>query len=90
LATAQLLNTLLLVMLTVEADTNANADVIFYACAALFIVRLNLIVSVEGSVGLSLNDQAATARGNKLFKDIGKLAGYLFECAFNGFILPLV
>jgi len=87
LTTTQLLDTLLLVVLAVERDTDTDTSVIFDTLTWLF-VRV-FIVSVA-LIGLALDDQTATASGDQALKDGCEFLGYLLECSLDSFIFALI
>ena len=74
-------------MLTVEADADANTDVVLHALSGIFIVRVQCILRLHGTVRLALDNQTTAASGHKLLEDVGKLAGDLLEGSLNGLSL---
>src|SRR5689334_15484262 len=86
LPTTELLNTLLLVVLGVEADTDAYACVILDTLALL----LALVGGASSAVALALDDEAALASGHELFEDVGEFARDLLEGALDGLVLALI
>jgi len=82
-----LLDTLLVVMLAVEADADANARVIFHALAP-FVFRL--VVRLLRTIRLSLDDQPPPPGGDELLKHGGKFFAYLLKGPLNGLVLALI
>ena len=88
LSTTELLDPLLIIVLTVEAHTDTHANIILHAVSGILVVRINPIVLAN--VRLPLNDQPPTASGNQSLKHIVELARHLLESPLDGFVLALI
>lgn len=100
LATGELLDALLLVVLAVEGDGDADARVVFDRRGALFLAVASghlfvaFVVEAVAAAGLlvalALDDEHAAAGGHELDKDFGEGLGDLLEGPLNGFVFALV
>jgi hypothetical protein len=86
LSTTQLLDSLLLIVLAVEGDADANTCVVLHALPGFLIIG----VFTSALVSPSLDYQTATASGYQALEDGCELLGDLLEGSLNGFILTLI
>jgi hypothetical protein len=87
LATRQLLNALLLVMLAIKTDTDAHTCIILHGFPRFFI---RFLILTKSLIRLALDNQASATCGNETLEDGGKFLGDLLEGSFNSFIFALV
>lgn len=93
LATAQLLDPLLIVMLAVETHANPYARVILHPTG--FLASLSFLSKLfpflaNNPVRLPLDNQPPTSRRHQLLKDFRKLPAHLLESPLDRLILPLI
>ena len=62
-------------MLAIEADTDANADIVLHTLSRFLVVGVNIILWSRAAVSLALDDEAATAGGDQLLEDIVRTRG---------------
>lgn len=84
LTTTELLDSLLLVMLTVERDANADTSVVLYRLTWFIIVVVGTLISFP------LDHEAASTSGDETLKNGGKLLRDLFERALYRLIFTLI
>ena len=86
----ELLDALLLVVLGVEGDGDADARVVLHArVSPRLVVRLGQR-RLALRVALALDDEPASTRRNQAREDAGEFLGHLFEGALDGLVLALV
>ena len=95
LASGELANLLLLVVLGVEGDGDADAGVLGDFVALVGLCFLFAVVFVRGSashiaVGFAVDDEPALANGYELLEYLIKGLCHLFECTGDGFIFTLI
>jgi hypothetical protein len=87
LATAELLNLLLLVQsLGVERNTDANTSVVLHTAARLLVRILGILTAVRPP----LDDKTAVAGWDETLEDVGKLARDLLEGPLDLLVLDLI
>lgn len=87
LATAELLNALLLIVLAVETDGNAHTSIVLHTFALLIITILIFTIPLVCPL---LNDQTATASRDKSLENLREFFRNLLESALDGFVLPKI
>jgi hypothetical protein len=95
LATGELTNLLLFVVLAVEGYGDADSSVLFHlALLPLRLLFVNVVVVGDVAayvvVGFAVDDQAAPADGHELLEDFSEGGSDLFERAGDGFVFALV
>lgn len=103
LASAKLLNPLLIIVLAIETDADADARVILHAVLAprlllavapLIVVRCGgggaVAITGSAAIGFALDDQPTTASGHQLLEHAREFAGDLLEGALDGLVFPLI
>jgi hypothetical protein len=86
LATTELLNTLLFIVLAIERDTDTDTGIVLNA----FVVLILRLVFCNSLVSLALDDETSTTCWHETLEDSGKLPRDLLEGTFDSFILALV
>ena len=95
LTAAQLLDALLIVMFTVETNTDSYPCIIFYRRTSrspllvrvIFFFALLLLLA---SIRFPLNNEPASTGGDEFLEYVGEFLGYLFEGSLNSLVFPLV
>src|SRR3954447_25806505 len=90
LSTTQLLDPLLIIVLAIKADTDANPDIVLDTLASFLIIGVNIILGSRVAVRLALDNEATTAGRNQLLEHVVELARDLLECTLNGLVLALI
>ena len=90
LPATELLNALLIIVLTVEADTDTHAGIILHSTLVDRLFIFGLVITGLSLVGLALNDQSATTCRDEFLEDLGECFADLFERTLNGFVLSLI
>ena len=87
LSTTQLLYFLLIIVLAVERNADANASI---TLNALSVLRLRIILRTIALISLALDDETTTTSWYETFKDLCEFLGNLLECSLDGFVFALI
>jgi hypothetical protein len=87
LSSAQLLNTLLVVMFTVETDADSHTYIILNTVPSLII---GVFVFSLASISSSLDHETATTGWDKSLEDGSEFLGDLLESSLNSFVFTLI